>query len=179
MLTQQELHNIFLWQPYRDSWAVNRNVIDDGIEHYYGELIRQIRHNKLFSSYYSQDGSMSNYLEFICYPPKKIWYEGNALMLCMSLCAPLAAYGQISFACSPFSCGRGDLFTPESINTITDPSLHEIEMEIRRCVEQYHLTLLDKEFATRLLAPELQEKLLYENLNGANQNLHAIFQWQD
>ena len=75
MLTEQEINKIFSWLPYRDSWTVDRNQIDDNIEGYYGSLIKELTNNDLFETYYSQDGGLSNYLDFICYP------KGHKIMM--------------------------------------------------------------------------------------------------
>jgi hypothetical protein len=88
MLTDQEINKIFSWQPYRDDWAIDRNQKNDNISSYYGNLINYLTKNSSFDTYYSEDGGLGNYLDFICYPKGYITYEGNAILVCISLCAP-------------------------------------------------------------------------------------------
>lgn len=64
----------------------------------------------MFDTYYSEDGGLGNYLEFICYPKGHDTYEGNAVLVCVSLCAPIAAYGQTTLNKGANFIGRGGLF---------------------------------------------------------------------
>ena len=128
MLTEQEVHNIFSWRPYRDSWTVDRD--EDNINIYYGDLISSLTQNSLFETYYSEDGGLGNYLEFMCYPNGSETYEGNAIIVCISLCAPIAAYGQTTIIKWPDGAfGWGPLFSPDNLGDITDNSLKTIETE--------------------------------------------------
>ena len=68
MLTEQEVNKIFSWSPYRNSWTVDRNQIDDNIESYYGDLIKELTKNNLFETYYYQDGGLSNFLNSFVIP---------------------------------------------------------------------------------------------------------------
>jgi hypothetical protein len=179
MLTEQELNKIFSWQPFRGNWIVDRNQIDNNISAYYGDLITKLTQNILFDTYYSEDGGLGNYLEFMCYPKGYDAYHGNAIILCISLCAPVAAYGQTTFNKTPNTIGWGGLFSADKIGDITDPSLTNIENEIKSLLFQNNLTLLDKEFASKKLPDEVLEALKYENHNDGNQYLHGIFQKTD
>ena len=179
MLTEQEVNKIFSWLPYRDSWTVDRNKIDDNINGYYGDLISMLTQNLLFDTYYSEDGGSGNYLEFMCYPKGHDTYQGNAIIVCISLCAPVAAYGQTTFSKMPDSIGWGGLFNADRIGDISDTSLANIEKEVKALLHKHNLTLLDKEFASKQLPDEVIEALRYENHNDGVQYLHGIFQKTD
>jgi hypothetical protein len=179
MLTEQELYNIFSWLPYRESWTVDRNQIDDNIESYYGNAINSLTKNTFFDTHYSENGGLGNYIEFICYPPGHKTYEGNAILVCISLCAPIAAYGQTSFHKNDTSIGWDGLFSADKTGEITDSCLDAIENEIKTILFINKLSILDKEFASRQLPDKIVEALLNENLNFGNQYLHGIFQTTD
>ncbi len=178
MLTEQEVNKIFSWLPYRDSWTVDRNKADDNIQGYYGDLIHELSNNNLFQTYYSQDGGLSNYLEFFCYPNGHDVYDDNAIAVYVNLCAPVAAYGQIKFTKTTNSWGWG-FIEPETIGLITDNKLADIEKEVISILKKYKLNLLDKEFACKTLPKEVVEVLKGENHNQGNQYLHGLFQVTD
>jgi len=179
MLTEEEVAKIFSWLPYRDSWTVNRNQIDDNIKVYYGDLISKLTQNLIFDTYYSEDGGLGNYLEFMCYPKGHDNYRGNAITVCISLCAPIAAYGQTTISKTHDTIGWGNLFSANKIGDITDPSLSDIQNEIECILLQHKLSLLEKEFASRQLPDEVIESLRYENHNDGEQYLQGIFQKTD
>lgn len=179
MLTEQEVNKIFSWLPYRDSWVVDRNQVNDNIQSYYGNLINSLNENSLFDTYYTEDGGLGNYLEFICYPKGHDLYQGNAITVCVSLCAPIAAYGQTTLNKGVDFIGWGSLFSADKIGDIPDNSLRLIENEVKSVLLQNNLSLLDKEFASRQLPDELIEYMQNENHNDGNQYLHGIFQKTD
>lgn len=176
MLTDQEVRKIFSWQPYRDNWIVDRNRKDDNINAFYGSVIGKLTSNKLFDTYYSADGGLGNYLEFICHPKGHNTYERCAVMVCISLCAPIAAYGQTTLSKGKNSIGWGGLFSADNIGDITDTALTGIESEIKTILFQHNLSFLDKEFASRQLPEEFVESMKFENHNEGSQYLHGIFQ---
>lgn len=176
MLTEQELDRIFSWRPYRDDWPIDRDNFDDKINNFYSVLIGSLIKNDLFDSYYSENGELGNYLEFFCYSKGYKIYEGNAVLVCVSLCAPVACYGQTTFFKEIGSIGWGSLFSPENIAIVSDPTLKEIETEIRKILAKQNLILLSSDFASRLLPIEITENLKGENHNDGNQYLHGIFQ---
>jgi hypothetical protein len=179
MLTDQEVNKIFSWLPYRSDWPVDRNQREDNIEGYYGGLVNTLTQNQLFDTYFSEDGGLGNYLEFICYPKGHNTYEGSSILVCVSLCAPVAAYGQISISKKAMSFGWSGLFSAEEIGNISDHSLSSIEIEVKNLLLEFNLSLLDKEFASKTLPDELIDSLRYENHNEGNQYLHGIFQKTD
>jgi hypothetical protein len=179
MLTDQEVNKIFSWQPYRDDWPVDRSQTDDNINSFYGDVIDKLTNNALFDTYYSEDGGLGNYLEFICYPKGLDTYKGNAVLVCVSVCAPIAAYGQTALWKETDSIGWGGLFSADKIGDITDTSLKSIESEIRSVLLGHNLTFLDKEFASRQLPDEVIEELKYENHNNGSLYLHGLFQKTD
>ena len=177
MLTEQELNKIFSWLPYRPEWPVDRDD-DDTITSYYGDLISNLTKNKLFDTYYSQDGGMTNYLEFICYPKGHTEYDGPAIMICVSLCAPIAVYGQTTFHKTTKSEGY-NFITIASVGSVTAVHLKEIENEILSVLKKKWLILIDKDFASKVLPGEVAKNLEDQNLNFGNQYLHGLFQSQD
>ena len=179
MLTEQEISKIFSWLPYRDDWPVDRNQREDNIDKRFGELINILTKNKSFDTYYSEDGGLGNYLEFMCYPSGQKEYGGNAILVCISLCSPFAAYGQITIHKKQNSFGWGHMFSPEHAYSITDPTLLEIEKQIRDVLKDSKLYLLDKDFLSRPLPSEVADSLRSENHNEGDQYLHGIFQKTD
>lgn len=179
MLTEQEVNKIFYWKPYRDSWPIDRNQANDNIENYYGELIKEFTKNNSFEAHYSQNGGLSNYLEFICYPKGSDFYQGNALMVCVSLCAPIATYGQTTFTKKPNVIGYAGLFSANEIENITDKSLLGIEHLIKSILLKHNLLLINKEFAGKQLPNKVIEELKDENHNEGKQYLQGIFQITD
>jgi hypothetical protein len=103
-------------------------------------------------------------------------YEGNAVLACIRLCAPVAVYGQTTLSKEVDFIGRGGLFSADKIGAITDTSLKSIESDIKAVLHQHGLSFLDKEFASRQLPDEVIEELKHENHNEGNQYLHGIFQ---
>lgn len=179
MLTEQEINKIFSWLPYRSDWPIDRNQKEDNIEVFYGGLINRLTKTPLFDTYFSENGGLGNYLEFICYPKGHYAYQGNGIIVCVSLCAPVAAYGQTSFSKGSGSVVWGGLFSAEKIGEISDISLVSIESEIKSILLRYNLSLLDKEFASRVLPAEVVDALKYENHNDGTQYLQGIFQKTD
>lgn len=176
MLTDQELDKIFSWQPYRVDWPVDRNRNPDNITSLYGDLIKSLTQNKSFATFYSEDGGLGNYLEFICYPRIHKSFVGNAIIVCVSLCSPIAAFGQTRYSKAKGFFGFDGLFSPDKIGIISDNTLSEIEAEIISILLKQKLTLLNKEFVSKPLPRKVVEKLLHENHNEGTQYLHGIFQ---
>ena len=179
MLTEQELNKIISWLPYREDWVVDRNQTDDNINLYYGELINSVTKNQLFNAYYSEDGGLANYLEFMCYPKVSEEYLGNAILVCVSMCAPFATYGQITISKKQRSFGWGPIFNPEKAYVISDPTLLEIEKSIKVILNHNNVLLLETEFLSRQLPNEVAKTLKTENHNEGIQYLHGIFQKTD
>ena len=179
MLTEQELQRIFSWQPYRQDWPVDRNRKEDGIDDYFGDLIKHLTENDLFDCYFSENGGLGNYLEFICYPKNSSSGKANAIMVCVCLCAPIAAYGHTSVYKTPDSFGWGGLFSPNAVGIVRDQELVNIEKAILDILKASNLLLLDQEFASRPLPNDVVENMRYENHNEGNQYLHGLFQKTD
>ncbi len=179
MLTDKEVYKIFSWQPYREDWIVDRNQVDDRINFYYGDLIKSIAENDSFDTYLSEDGGLGNYLGFICYPSGQKEYNGNAILVCVSLCSPYAAYGQITIYKQQKCFGCGSIFNPEKAYDISDPDLTEIECELKIILENNKLVLLDIEFLSKQLPDEVAKSMEFENHNEGTLYLHGIFQKTD
>jgi len=173
--TEEELNRIISWLPYRKDWPVDRNQKEDNISEYYGNLITKLTKSNSFNSYYSQDGEMGNYLGFVCYPMGHKTYEGNAILVCVSLCAPIAAYGQIRFYVTHNSWSL-DFLVAETVGQISDNSLCDIEYEIKMILNQYNLVIIDHDFASRNLPKRIADNIKEENLHEGSQYLHGLFQ---
>ncbi len=176
MLSEEELNRICLYQPYRDGWILGFDPYQHEIDNYYGKLIESLTQNQLFETNYLKYNS-GNYLEFICYP--KIngnIYIGNAIILCVSLFAPIAAYGQIDIHKEDKFFGWNGLFKPELTRIINDTELFKIEKEIIILISKQKLTLLDPLFVSKLLPEQIYNDIKDENHNFGNQYLHGIFQ---
>jgi hypothetical protein len=178
MLTEQELNKIFSWLPYRPDWPEHDNRKIDNVIAYYTDLIKNFTENKLFETYCSQDGGMTNYLEFICYPIGLREYDGPAIMVCVSLYAPVAAYGQTTFHKTNNSKGY-KFITVDSVGLVVATQLKTIENEIVNILKKKSLILIDKDFASKVLPDEVAVNLEHQNLNYGNQYLNGLFQWQD
>lgn len=176
--TKEELNRIFSWLPFRQDWPVAPNQKEDNISDYYGELINDLIKNKSFDTYYPRNGGLGNYLEFICYPGGHNEYKGSAILVCVSLCAPIAAYGQIKFHKTLQSWSWG-LFSPEKTGLILDKQLISMEAEISTILTRSNLTLIDQEFASRPLPETIVESMRGENHNFGSQFLHGLFQKTD
>ena len=179
MLTQKEFNNIFNWMPYRDDWSIDRNPTNEEIKSYYGNLISDLSENLLFSTYYSQDGGMGNYLEFICYPLGNDLYDGNAIMVCISLCAPIAVYGQTRLIKFNQTDYGWNFLSVDFVGIVLDENLKEIESKIKQILSIHNINEIDKEFASRSLPTEMIDDTNYENLNTGNQYLNGLFQHID
>ena len=179
ILTEQEANKIFSWQPYRDDWTVDRNKIEDNIESYYGNLIKDFMNNSSFDTFFSEDGGLGNYLEFICNPAGHVEYEGNGILVCISLCSPYCTYGQITIYKDQKSFGRSNIFNPENAYQISDPHLFQIENSIIDIFKSHNISLLDTEFLSKQLPLEIAQNLKFENHNKGSQYLHGIFQKTD
>jgi hypothetical protein len=177
MLTDQELNRIFSWLPYRSDWPANGNQIEGNIENYFGPLLSTFRNNEIFKAYEPQDGGTSNFLEFICYPKEDL-YNGNAIAVYISFCAPIACYGQTQFFTNEKYSGHNFL-KPEMVGVVTDENLKTIEEEITAIINDNQLTLINQEFANRILPQEIVDKMKNNNLNFGDKYLHGLFQWMD
>ncbi|MBX7244757.1 MAG: hypothetical protein K1X53_04620 [Candidatus Sumerlaeaceae bacterium] len=150
-LTDQELLRICDWEPYRADWPVNRNSIDDNIRARYGGLISALHDSSLLRVHQTQDGGMSNYLEFWCRPTNVPDGEAVAeILLCVCLCAPVAAYCESPQVTIPDMSGTGFL-DEDSLNQTRSPSLREAEAFIRQVLVEAEVELLDKSELLKLL----------------------------
>jgi hypothetical protein len=96
----------------------------------------------------------------------------------ISLCAPIAVYGQTTF--QKLSNGYAyNFLKTDAACTVTDVQLKEIENEIINILSKNNLKVIDKEFAGKPLPKEIAEDLKHENHNQGNQYLHGLFQETD
>lgn len=176
MLTLSEVEKIASWQPYRDNWPVDRNLTDDNILRFYGQLIKDMNNNSVFECTQTQDGSMTNYLEFICYPKKDLQKIQQCIMVCVSLCAPVAAYGETTFEKTDKALSFSFLI-PESVGMVEAAELKPIEKEIISILKKQNCEIVNKEFASQKLPEVISQSL--DSLNFGDQVLHGLFQWTD
>jgi hypothetical protein len=175
ILTDAELNKIINWLPYRNDWPIDRNQIENGIQVYYGELITQFKQNSLFNLYVLHDSGMSNYLEYECYPNGDREYSGPAISVLISLCAPIAAFGQINCVITEKSASFGDII-PEEAGVITAPELFPIKSEIIKILTSKSIGILEKKFLSQTLPKELSDQIFFPL---GDQYLHGIFQMED
>ncbi|WDF79861.1 hypothetical protein PQ469_07550 [Mucilaginibacter sp. KACC 22773] len=149
MLTNEELNRILNWLPYRDDWPIDRNKTDDGINIYYGDLVNQFRNNIAFESYITQDGEMSNFIGFLCYLTKSE-NQQNAVLLYINLCAPVAAYGQVSCIINGELKSWGFLKSDDT-GFVKDTSLTVVEDQIKNILYVNNIAILDKDLLSRPL----------------------------
>jgi len=176
MLTEQELRKIFSWKPYRNDWPVDYNNHED-IENYYGPLIAKFTNHISFNAYESHNGRTSNYLGFIFYPRQHV-YNGNAIAVYISLCAPVACYGQTQFFRNENYSGHNFL-KPDMVGIVNDQQLKEIEGEIVDILIDNQLKLLTKEFANLLLPEDVVDNIKNTSLNIGDRYLHGLFQCRE
>lgn len=173
MLTEAELNRIYSWLPYRESWIVDKS----GQVAFYEGLIQEITSNQKFECFFSQDGGTTNYLEFYCYPINHKFGKLNSIIVCVSLCAPIAAYGQSTIDFIDIRTIGHEFLKIENINSVFDKKLLFIEQEIKAILGRYDLYLIDKDFANRELPRDIFESM--ENLNEGSKILNGLFQWTD
>ena len=177
MLSETELQNIFAWKPYREDWPLE-SLNDQTILSHFGPLIKEMVNNPGFECTQTQAGDITNYLEFLCYPPAVAddGRDQSGILVCVSLCAPLAVYCETIFKKDKRSFAYA-FPDPAQINSIKHPKLKAIEKELKSILEKFHLKLISKEFANSTLPAQLADNL--DSLNFGNRNLHAIFQWKE
>jgi hypothetical protein len=120
-----------------------------------------------------------NRREFICYPKGYNEYDGNAILICISLCSPLAGYGQIRFHKTPQSWSSWGMFSPDSVGLIADKQLKDIETTINDILKGNNLNLIDQDFASRSLPEKIVKSMQAENHSIGSQYLHGLFQKTD
>jgi len=171
-LTFDEIERIGRWKPYRPDWPVDGR---QGQKERYGQLISSFNTGDKFDSIQEQNGGLSNFIEFICFQKNSYGQNLEAIVVFISLCAPIAAYGQIHFFRQKESHG---LSHPEvgTFGQITSESLHDIETEIKRILAANEVTVLPTPFLDQDLLPGL---VIEENLLEGQKLFHYLFQWTD
>ena len=175
MLTEQEINNVFSWLKDRNEWPNEMHEIENKINFIFGTLIKRFTNSTFFETFQSQDGTNSNFLEFICFPLGHDRYFGEAIMVRTSLCSSLAAYGQVYFDKTADGLSYNSI-TPEIVGIVKDPNLIDIETQVIKILTDSGFELINKEFAERLLPAEIDESLKKEIFYEGNQYLHGIFQ---
>lgn len=177
MLSETELQNVFAWKPYRKEWPLE-SLNDQTILSHFGALIKEMVNNPVFECTQTQAGDITNYLEFLCYPPgiEESSTDQSGILVCISLCAPIAVYCESLFKKDKKSFAYA-FPEPASINTIKHPKLKVIEKELKTILGKFQVNLIPKEYANEVLPESLANNL--DSLNFGNRNLHAIFQWKE
>lgn len=178
MLSDQEFENVFAWKPYRPDWPIDKNLNDQTILAHFGSLIKDMINNQVFECTQTQTGEVTNYLEFLCYPSvtKENESDQPGIVVCISLCAPVAAYSETMFKKDK----RSFLYAfPDAagVGIIDTSSLKPIEQELLIILKKFGLRVLSNEYATKLLPPKMIESL--DSLNFGNRVLHGLFQWKE
>jgi hypothetical protein len=183
ILTDEELKRIIAWQPYRQDWPINRNLVEDNIEFHYGSLLNSFRYNSKFNYFITEDGGISNYIGIICYPIDCTVGAIDSIMVFISLCAPIYTYGQVSvfISESPNSSFGWGYIEPEAIGVIRNHFLLEsIEKEIQNIAVNEGLKMLSSEEASFKIPKDLYDNdKLTLSLHEGDQLFHAIFQVMD
>jgi hypothetical protein len=174
--TTTELTNIVEWKPYRPEWPIRLQEKEDGIEAHFGALIHAFTEHTDFDVAITQDGSMSNFLEIVCFIPQQTGGNSPALIVCISFCAPIAAFAEIEAYISEETLGW-DTLDYNTIGKVKSPILEPIKNAVVAILEQHQLPLLDPDYAAELLSPELLDKV--NAPHDENRIIHGIFQWED
>ena len=177
-LTLDEIKKIGEWKPYRQVWDFNHIFSTEDeteIEEHYKKIGSAFRDNIHFDCIESQDGGLTNYLEYLCYKPKSSGLEIESIVVFISLNAPIATYGQASM----FIQNKDFGLTHPRVNDLgqtKNESLREIETEINSILTRHGITTLDKEFLNKELTDGLTIK---ENLLNGDRLFNYLFQWVD
>ncbi|RYY20816.1 MAG: hypothetical protein EOO04_19335 [Chitinophagaceae bacterium] len=177
MLSETELENVFAWKPYRNDWPLNI-LNDQTILSHFGPLIKDMINNRVFECTQTQSGDLTNYLEFLCYPAttKDDGTDQSGILVCVSLCAPLAAYCETVFKKDKKSFAYA-FPDPAQVSVVGHPNLKPIENELKAVLKKYDLQVIANDYATQLLPGHLASSL--DSLNFGNKVLHGIFQWKE
>jgi hypothetical protein len=176
-LSDDELKKIISWQPYRQDWPVDRN--SNEIEEYFGDLKEYFEKNASFECVLMEDGGVSNYLEFIFYPLNKGFGKIDAIMLCVSLCAPIAAYSQVDIYKEEKSFGYG-FIKAEIVGVIESDELRIIEQLFLPQLKKKGIQILNAQEASQEISSDIYSNENYSiSLSEGNQLIHALFQWMD
>jgi hypothetical protein len=176
-LTFDEIEKIGKWEPYRPDWPVDRNLPfdEDGQRERYGRLIDSFHNSEKFESIQDQDGGMSNYIEFICFPKNSHGLDLEAIVVFINLCAPIATYGQVKFFRQESSHG---LSHPQAsdLGRVDSEKLAEIEKGIKTILSENDVEILSNHFLDQDLLPGL---VIHENLLEGQKLFNYLFQWTD
>ena len=177
ILTKEQIENIGNWEPFDIDWSISRNLSSeyDNINERYGEILKHLLDNTLFSCTQTQDGGLSNYLEFVCC---KKGAKGNnlpAMILLLNLCAPIATYGESNI--SNIHGGIGLNYpSADKLGYVNTQELYLIEEEIQNILRTNHIMILDCNDLDKDIPYGLTIK---ENLIEGNRLFNYLFQWID
>ncbi len=176
MLSESELERIFAWKPYRAEWPIDRSALEQTVLSHYGSLIKDMVNNPIFDCTQTQTGETTNYLEFLCYPAGNVVNIDRAgVLVCVSLCAPLVAYGETVYKKDKKSFAYA-FPDPSQLNLIETLNLMPVEKELKTIFEKHRLQILPADYAAQPLNKEMAENL--DSLNLGQTKLAALFQWK-
>ncbi|RYY21751.1 MAG: hypothetical protein EOO04_17660 [Chitinophagaceae bacterium] len=176
MLSESELERIFAWKPYRTEWPVDRSALEQTVLSHYGPLIKDMVNSPAFDCTQTQTGETTNYLEFLCYPPGKVVNIDRAgVLVCVSLCAPLVAYGETVYKKDKKSFAYA-FPDPGHLGVIETLNLLPVEKELKNIFSKHQLEIVSSEYAAQPLNKEMADNL--DSLNFGHTKLHALFQWR-
>jgi len=176
-LKKSEIIKIGNWEPYKYEWKINRNLIspDDNINLYYGNLISSLTNNSKFKCEQTEDGGLSNFLEFICYEKKSRGDGIQVLILFINLCAPIATFGQTTASVWNKVIGYSYPKT-EELGIIRNNKLSEIANELSEILKENSIALYDHNELNIDLIEGLEIK---ENLIEGKKMFNYLFQMID
>ncbi len=177
MLSEKELENIFSWRPYRPDWPINRASLEHSILEHYGTLIKDMVNNPVFDCTQTQTGEITNYLEFLCYPStgKSGSIERAGLLVCVSLCAPVVAYGETIYKIDSKSFAYA-FPDANQLGAVETKTLLPVEQELHKIFAKHQLGIVSASYAAQPLPADMAASL--DSLNFGNTRLHALFQWK-
>jgi hypothetical protein len=178
VLTFNEIKRIGEWKPYRDVWDFGKELStqdEEEVERHYEKVTDCFLQDSKFECIQNQDGGMSNYLSFLCYPRQSHGLHIDNVIVFISLFAPIATYGQGSMHILEKSHGWTDPSVSE-LGMIRNDSLKEIEKEVQKILLTNGIEILGSESLNRELTSGLT---ITENLHLGDKMFNYLFQWID
>lgn len=170
-----ELLNIVEWKPFRSDWPIRLQESEDQIEAHYGNLIRAFTDHEAFDVVITQDGSMSNFIEIVCFIPNQEPGQHPALLVCISLCAPVAAFVEMEVMMTQDTMSLDELDF-NAIGQVKSALLIPVQKAVLHILKDNQVDLLDPDYAAQLLPPDLLDKV--NAPHDDNRIFHGIFQWE-
>jgi hypothetical protein len=170
-LTFEEIERIGQWKPYRSDWPFDLEVVEEK----YGRFIDTISGSDHFDCKQTQDGGNSNFIEFALTPTIEHGPKKAAILLLISLCAPICVIGEIEFISEAkfFGFNRPAL---EDLNKINNPKLLMVAKEVSSILKENGILILESEFINQNPPSTL---MLPENIIRGEKLFNWLFQLTD